>query len=385
MTHQIRQTFFSETLIEFLENIGKEKDGQLRTKLLLSANLLQIIYDDFPTEEEFLKAIPYMADIEKGILDDFLPDINLIKNHTDSRSPYYYDKIFIMSMFIAQELLFNLENQKVQYSEKYKHINRAVNDVLANKLNNKVLEIQGEFADKLEFFQNRRVIEIINYNLKNLDLQEFLNYQKNKNQLNQDIQQQLKDLDTKKSEIDALIAKEKEKAEGLANYLKDIQSDYNFVGLSKGFQDLLKKKTFSKWLLFVGVLVMGCFAIAPFLYKIYHITQSDGFSWQNLVWQEIAFGVSFELILIYFFRIILNEYNSIKVQAMQLEFRVSLCRFIEKYAEYAKEINENSDDKNILEKFENVIFSNVLADSKDLPSTFDGMEQIGNFIKNIKG
>lgn len=170
-------------------------------------------------------------------------------------------------MFIAQELLFNLENQKVQYSEKYKHINRTVNDVLANKLNNKVLEIQGEFADKLEFFQNRRVIEIINYNLKNLDLQEFLNYQKNKNQLNQDIQQQLKDLDTKKSEIDALIAKEKEKAEGLANYLKDIQSDYNFVGLSKGFQDLLKKKTFSKWLLLLAFLLWDVLQLHHFCIK----------------------------------------------------------------------------------------------------------------------
>lgn len=66
MTHQIRQTFFSQTLIEFLENLGKEKDGQLCTKLLLSANLLKIIYDNFSTEEEFLKAIPYMADIEKA-------------------------------------------------------------------------------------------------------------------------------------------------------------------------------------------------------------------------------------------------------------------------------------------------------------------------------
>lgn len=89
---------YKPNLNRLLETLGKEKDGQLRTKLLLSANLLQIIYDDFPTEEEFLKAIPYMADIEKGILEDFLPDINLIKNHTDSRSPYYYDKIFLISM-----------------------------------------------------------------------------------------------------------------------------------------------------------------------------------------------------------------------------------------------------------------------------------------------
>ncbi|STZ07480.1 Uncharacterised protein [Moraxella caprae] len=158
---------YKQTLIDFLETLGKEKDGQLRTKLLLSANLLQIIHDNFSTEEEFLKAIPYMADIEKGILEDFLPNINLIKNNKDSRSSYYYDKIFLMAMFIAQELLFNLKNQKHQHSEKYKHINRAVNDVLAGKLKDEPLEIVEEFVDKLDFFQNRRAIELINYRFHN--------------------------------------------------------------------------------------------------------------------------------------------------------------------------------------------------------------------------
>lgn len=92
-----------------------------------------------------------MADIEKGILDDFLPDINLIKNHTDSRSPYYYDKIFLMSMFIAQELIFNLKNQKTQHSDKYKHINHTINEVLAGKLKDEPLEIAEELVDKLDF------------------------------------------------------------------------------------------------------------------------------------------------------------------------------------------------------------------------------------------
>lgn len=378
MAHQVRQTFFSETLIDFLENLGKEKDGQLRKKLLLSANLLKIIYDNFSTEEEFLKAIPYMADIEKGILDDFLTDINLIKNNTDSRSSYYYDKIFLMAMFIAQELLFNLENQKAQHSEKYKHINRAINEVLAGKLNDKPLEIIEEFVDKLDFFQNRRAIEIINYNLQNADFQEFLNYQKNKNQLHQDIKKQFLDLDTKKGEISALITAEKDKANALANYLKGIQSDYNFVGLSKGFQDLLAKKKCSKRILFAGLVIMGIVIILPIYCRI-----QEG-QWTNIVWQEIAFSISLELILIYFFRIILGEYNSIKTQIMQLELRVSLCRFIESYADYVRKINESNSDKNILEKFESVIFSNILADSKDMPSTFDGVEQIGNLIKTLK-
>lgn len=356
--------------------MAKKKNGQLRTKLLLSANLLKTIYDYFYSEEDFFAVIPYSK--KHGIWNDFISTLNLIKNHKDSQDVFHCDEIFLMSMFIAQELVLGIAGHKLQNLPSFEYVNRAVDETLANKLNNEVLNISEGLIDKLDFFQNRRAIEIINYNLQNADFQEFLNYQKNKNQLHQDIKKQFLDLDTKKGEISALITAEKDKANALANYLKGIQSDYNFVGLSKGFQDLLAKKKCSKWILFAGLVIMGIVIILPIYCRI-----QEG-QWTNIVWQEIAFSISLELILIYFFRIILGEYNSIKTQIMQLELRVSLCRFIESYADYVRKINESNSDKNILEKFESVIFSNILSDSKDMPSTFDGIEQLGNLIKTLK-
>ena len=41
-------------------------------------------------------------------------------------------------------------------------------------------------------------------------------------------------------------------------------------------------------------------------------------------------------------------------------------------------------DSSALEKFESLIFSGVVSDPEKLPSTFDGVEQIGNLIKSIK-
>lgn len=376
MATQIRTTFISKTLIDFLEDLGKQKGGQLGTKLLLSANLLNIIYKRFSTEEEFLKAIPYMADIENGILDDFLPAINLIKNDTDSRSPYYYDKIFLIAMFIAQELLFNLENQKYQNSEEYKYINRAVNEMLIGKLKDEPLEINEEMIDKLVFFQKRRGLEIINHRFKNKEFQAFLKYEENKNEIEKKIDGYSSNIESEKQEISNFLNEKQKNVDTLAKKLENLKNSYNFVLLNQGFEQILKQKNVSKWLLFASVVAMGIITVSPLLYKIYKN------SWSEMTWQEIAFGVGLELILIYFFRVILNEYNSVKTQIMQLELRVSLCQFIQSYAEYAKEIKQ--DDPSALEKFENVVFSNILADSRDMPSTFDSVEQIGNFIKNIK-
>ena len=89
-----------------------------------------------------------------------------------------------------------------------------------------------------------------------------------------------------------------------------------------------------------------------------------------------------EFVLIYFFRVVLTHYNSIQTQIMQIELRQSLCQFIQSYADYAKEIKEK--DGGSLEKFENLIFSSILSTPDKVPSTFDGLEQLSNLIKNLK-
>lgn len=67
---------------------------------------------------------------------------------------------------------------------------------------------------------------------------------------------------------------------------------------------------------------------------------------------------------------------------MQIELRQSLCQFIQSYADYTKEIKENNAGS--LEKFENLIFSNILSTPEKVPSTFDGLEQLANLMKELK-
>ena len=92
--------------------------------------------------------------------------------------------------------------------------------------------------------------------------------------------------------------------------------------------------------------------------------------------------IGLEFVLIYFFRVVLTHYHSIQTQIMQLELRQSLCQFIQNYAEYAKKIK--TDDKDALEKFENLIFSSILSSPDKVPSTFDGMEGLTSLLKELK-
>ncbi|MCL9764767.1 hypothetical protein [Neisseria subflava] len=92
--------------------------------------------------------------------------------------------------------------------------------------------------------------------------------------------------------------------------------------------------------------------------------------------------IGLEFVLIYFFRVVLTHYHSIQTQIMQLELRQSLCQFIQSYAEYAKKIK--TDDKDALEKFENLIFSSILSNPDKVPGTFDGVEGLTSLLKELK-
>lgn len=93
--------------------------------------------------------------------------------------------------------------------------------------------------------------------------------------------------------------------------------------------------------------------------------------------------ISLEIILLYFFRVVLHNYKSIKAQVLQIELRQTLCQFIQNYADYSKEIKKG--DPTALEKFESLIFSGIISDAENLPSTFDGMDQIGKLLSSLKG
>ncbi|UGS46689.1 hypothetical protein JMT66_03055 [Kosakonia cowanii] len=181
------------------------------------------------------------------------------------------------------------------------------------------------------------------------------------------------------TELDNKVKRVKE----LNDTLKKQESAFNFVGLYAGFAKLGRFKAKElRWSRF-AMFALGALMPAPLTYEIINggdLINSDA-SIGGLI--KIIPIASITLILIYYFRVALGNYNSVRAQVMQIELRKSLCRFIQSYADYAKELpRENTA---LLSKFEDVIFSNIMISEEKTPSTFDGIEQLATLLSSIKG
>lgn len=187
-----------------------------------------------------------------------------------------------------------------------------------------------------------------------------------------------------KKQWDEEIESKKSAADVLKSKLDEYKIGFNFVGLYKGFSDLADKKIKEAFWLFWSLIGMGLLILLPLVIEIAfaatNLYEGKSFDVDHLI--ILIPVISIEIILIYFFRVILSNHRSVKAQIMQIELRQTLCQFIQSYASYSSEIKKQ--DSGALEKFENLIFSGVLSDPEKLPSTFDGVEQIGNFIKSLK-
>lgn len=172
--------------------------------------------------------------------------------------------------------------------------------------------------------------------------------------------------------------------EKLKDNLNEYKIGFNFVGLYKGFAELADKKSEEALLLFWALIGMGLLIISPLIFEIVFAATEiySGKSFGNEHFVILIPLISVEIIMLYFFRIILLNHRSVKAQILQIELRKTLCQFIQSYGDYSVDIKKQ--DSGALEKFESLIFSGILSDPGKLPSTFDGVEQIGNFIKNVK-
>ena len=212
----------------------------------------------------------------------------------------------------------------------------------------------------------RNGLHIMNFYMGKEGLHTFIEYDKKR----EEVQKAL-------DKLQIVLSEKLEEAERLKQCLDSYQTAFNFVGLSKGFENLLdKKRSAKKWTLsFLSAL--GIIVIAPLIFELWYFIQGN-----DVTWQKMLPVITLELILIYFFRVILNNYQSLQAQIIQIELRQALCQFIQSYAEYAKKIKK--DDTGSLEKFESLIFSSILAHSDKIPGTFDGLESLTSLIKEWK-
>lgn len=187
-------------------------------------------------------------------------------------------------------------------------------------------------------------------------------------------------IDTWNSEFEA----KKAAVEILKDKLDTYETGFNFVGLYQGFSALKKEKVDlvpSLEKRFTG-LAAGI-VIIPILELIWVLFNYKSLNTNLGILGFIALPtISIIIILYYFLRVSLIDLKSLKSQIMQLELRMTLCQFIQSYAEKSKELKEHN--KEGFEKFESLIFSSIVSSDDKIPSTFDGMEQLSSLLKNFK-
>lgn len=187
-----------------------------------------------------------------------------------------------------------------------------------------------------------------------------------------------------KSTWDREIASKERDVKTIQSTLDKQKHSYNFISLHRGFRKIGDIKAKELRLARTAMVLLGL--IIPALISAeaclvffggIKFTNNDTADWIKLIP-----GISLLFISLYYFRISLANVNSIKAQMIQISLRMSLCQFIENYTKFSSKVNAES--KDLLAKFEEVVFSNIMPNAEKIPSTFDGVEQLAKLIGNLK-
>lgn len=188
-----------------------------------------------------------------------------------------------------------------------------------------------------------------------------------------------------KADWDSELDQRRLHVESIKQGLKHATSSYNFVGLVDGFRHLATVKITERRVAFWSLMALALVMVAPptaqIAYVLAHIETIE--AKKGLLLYTLPTVLAIEVILVYFFRVVLAQFRSVKAQVLQLDLRIALCQFVQSYAEYSMKIKK--DDPSVLAKFEAVVFSSLVPESEGIPSTFDGAEQLTNLIKSIRG
>lgn len=177
-----------------------------------------------------------------------------------------------------------------------------------------------------------------------------------------------------KTEWDKELREKETRVNNLKESLIKYENAYNFVGLFEGFDELGRTKEKEQKKIFWGLLLLALLIICPIITQlivIYAHLENISVIKEGLI-VSIFPTVSLVAIAVYYFRVLLFNFKSVKSQLLQIDLRKTLCRFIQHYASYSSEIKNK--DSESLAKFENIVFSGIVTDEGNLPSTYDGLE-----------
>lgn len=190
--------------------------------------------------------------------------------------------------------------------------------------------------------------------------------------------------ETLRAEWSAAIDERAKKVDELQARLAAYTSEYNFVGLVSAFKHLLGEKVKESRFAFGSLVLIGVLAIVFPLAEL--VAVAGGWLPVDLKSERLLFAIpaaiALEVIIIYFFRVVLSHFRSIKAQILQLQLRSALCQFIQSYADYSSDIKKK--DASSLDRFEQLIFSGLITNDDKLPTTFDGLEQVVKLVQSVR-
>lgn len=228
--------------------------------------------------------------------------------------------------------------------------------------------------DKIHFVKNHLLFEVIESKYQQSHLAEV-----------DKIIEKVDDFLSKASDWDINFQNKQRSVLELEKRLENNKLTYDFVLLSKGFQQLYEQKkdelkkaketyAFVSAVMFMIPFVEFIILIGAFLYFKGNIPS-------NMWLISIPF-LTLVLITLYLVKISLQDKRSIQSQMMQLELRMALCQFIHNYAEDSEKLHAKN--KAGFEKFENIIFSPLVSSDDKIPTTFDGMEQLAKLVSEFR-
>ncbi|PUX16045.1 hypothetical protein [Cronobacter malonaticus] len=247
-----------------------------------------------------------------------------------------------------------------------------------------------------EFQEAKKLINTIDSNkneiIKNISqlggaiINEIESAQKNSSQIIDDqLSKTKKEIEGVKNHADdalSHISDTYQEIKGLQERVENLRSEYNFVGLSSGFNKIKEKK--EKELKDTQINYMnlfGCIFIAPVAVALIHFILPNLYPKDYSAIFLILPFFTIEMILIYFFRLSYLEAKSIRTQLVQIELRLSLCAFIDGYVEYRKKNNTNVEK--VLDCFDSLIFSPIQTNENNIPAMFDGVEALAGLADKV--
>ncbi|MGA4504477.1 hypothetical protein [Citrobacter portucalensis] len=216
------------------------------------------------------------------------------------------------------------------------------------------------------------------------------------NKINNDTEASILLISTNYDDIKKAIVDGKLEAESNLKYVKEsideikaleervrnLKSEYNFVGLSSGFNRIKEKKEKELSTTEMNYKnLFGTIFIAPVIAVIIHFTFPELYPKDYSAIFILFPFITIEMAIIYFFRLSYLEAKALRTQLMQIDLRLSLCAFIDGYVEYRRK-NDIAIEK-VLDSFDALIFSPIQTNENNIPAMFDGLEAIAGVAEKV--